>query len=110
MVLFLISATVTVFVLSATIILMVGRDAAVDARLMEVAAGQPVDPSLTEGSKHGLAGIAAAFTSLLKPIRSLISGTDEDMAYRLTLAGFRKAEHLEVYTAAKMLLPVVGIV
>jgi hypothetical protein len=26
------------------------------------------------------------------------------------LAGFRKAEHLEVYTAVKMLLPVVGIV
>ena len=32
------------------------------------------------------------------------------MAYRLTLAGFRKAEHVELYTAAKMLLPVIGIV
>jgi hypothetical protein len=32
------------------------------------------------------------------------------MACRPTLAGFRKAEHLEVYTAVKMLLPVVGIV
>jgi tight adherence protein C len=110
MVLFLISATVTVFVLSATVILMVGRDEGVNARLMEVAARQPVDTSLTEGSKRGLAGIAATFTSLLKPLRSLISGTDEDMAYRLTLAGFRRPEHVEVYTAVKMLLPVVGVV
>jgi len=110
MILFLISATVTIFVLSATVILMMSRDESVDARLMEVAARRPVDPSLTEGSKLGVAGIAASLTGLLKPIRSLISGTDEDMAYRLTLAGFRKAEHVEVYTAVKMLLPVVGIV
>jgi tight adherence protein C len=110
MILFLISATITVFVLSATVILMVSRDESVDARLMEVAARRPVDPSLTEPSKLGISGIAASLTSLLKPIRGLISGTDEDMAYRLTLAGFRKAEHLEVYTAVKMLLPVVGIV
>jgi len=110
MILFLISATVTVFVLSATVILMVSRDESVDARLIEVAARRPVDPSLTEASPLGIAGIAASLTSLLKPIRGLISGTDEDMAYRLMLAGFRKAEHLEVYTAVKMLLPVVGIV
>jgi tight adherence protein C len=110
MILFLISATVTVFVLSATVILMVSRDESVDARLLEVAARRPIDPSLTEASPLGIAGIAASLTSLLKPIRGLISGTDEDMAYRLMLAGFRKAEHLEVYTAVKMLLPVVGIV
>jgi tight adherence protein C len=110
MILFLISATVTVFVLSAAVILMVSRDESIDERLTEVAARRPIDPSLTESSKLGIAGIAAGLTNLLKPIRSLISGTDEDMAYRLTLAGFRKAEHLEVYTALKMLLPVVGIV
>src|SRR5262245_46970327 len=110
MILFLISATVTVFVLSAAVILMMSRDESIDERLMEVAARQLVDPSLTESSKLGIAGIAAGLTNLLKPIRSVISGTDEDMAYRLTLAGFRKAEHLEVYTALKMLLPVVGIV
>lgn len=110
MILFLISATVTVFVLSAAVILMVSRDESIDERLMEVASRRPVDPSLTESPKLGIAGIAAGLTNLLKPIRSLISGTDEDMAYRLTLAGFRKAEHLEVYTALKMLLPVVGIV
>jgi len=45
-----------------------------------------------------------------KPIRSLVSGSDEDMAYRLALAGFRKPEHIEIFTAAKMLLPVIAIV
>jgi hypothetical protein len=53
--------------------------------------------------------VAAILNGAVKPIRDLISGSD-DIAYRLTLAGFRKAEHVEVYTAAKMLLPVIGIV
>jgi tight adherence protein C len=32
------------------------------------------------------------------------------MSYKLTLAGFRKTEHIEIFTATKMLLPVVAIV
>lgn len=39
-----------------------------------------------------------------------MSGSDEDLAYRHTLVGFRKAEHVEIFTATKMLLPVAAIV
>src|SRR5437870_4267306 len=112
-ILFLVSAALTVFIVAAMLILMVSGHEAVDSRLMEIAARrqQPVGPrTLTERSRTGLAGVAAAVTRALKPIRDLISGSDEDLAYRLMLAGFRKTEHVEVYTAAKMLLPVVGIV
>ena len=45
--------------------------------------------------------------------RNLDVSTLKELARRWRpelLAGFRKAEHVEVYTAAKMLLPVVGIV
>src|SRR6476469_11093806 len=108
--LFLISSAITVFVLDAVLILMMGGGEGVDARLMEIAARPKRAGAATwaETPKSGLAQVAAILTGSLKPIRDLISGSD-DMAYRLTLAGFRKAEHVEVYTAAKMLLPVIGI-
>jgi tight adherence protein C len=38
-----------------------------------------------------------------------LSGSDEDLAYKLTLAGFRKPEHVEIFTAIKLLLPVIGV-
>jgi tight adherence protein C len=109
--LFLISSAVTLFLLVAVLIVMMGGSEGVDARLTEIAerpkrAGEPI---WADAPQSGLAQVAAILNGALKPIRDLISGSD-DMAYRLTLAGFRKAEHVEVYTAAKMLLPVIGIV
>jgi len=109
--LFLISSAVTLFLLAAVLIVMVGGSEGVDARLTEIAerpkrAGEPI---WADAPQSGLAQVAAILNGALKPIRDLISGSD-DMAYRLTLAGFRKAEHVEVYTAGKMLLPVFGIV
>jgi tight adherence protein C len=109
--LFLISSAITLFLLAAVLILMMGGSEAVDARLMEIAARPKRAGARTwaDTPKSGLAQVAAILTGPVKPIRDLVSGSD-DMAYRLTLAGFRKAEHIEVYTAAKMLLPVIGIV
>jgi len=109
--LFLISSAVTLFLLAAVVIVMMGGSEGVDERLTEIAARPTRAGALTwaETPKSGLAQVAAILTGSVKPIRDLISGSD-DMAYRLTLAGFRKAEHIEVYTAAKMLLPVIGIV
>jgi len=111
MLLFLVSAAVTVFLLAAAFILMLSGNEAVDERLMEIAAIEVVHaPTLMDTPKSGLAQLAALLTSPFKPIRSLISGSDDDLAYRLALAGFRKAEHVEVYSAAKLLLPIIGIV
>ena len=109
--LFLISSAVTLFLLAAVLIVMVGGSEGVDARLTEIAArpNRGGEPIWADAPQSGLAQVAAILNGALKPIRDLISGSD-DMAYRLTLAGFRKAEHVEVYTAAKMLLPVIGIV
>jgi tight adherence protein C len=108
--LFLISAGITVFILVASLILLVSGTEAVDARLMEVAVRRPAGAPILADSKTGLARIAAVLLGPLKPIRDFISGSDEDMAYRLALAGFRKPEHVEVYTAAKLLLPIVGMI
>ena len=108
--LFLISAAVTLFLLAATLFVILGGTENIDARLMEIAGAEPVRAqTLGEEPKKGLAEAAGVVTGAFKPIRQLISGSDDDLAYRLTLAGFRKAEHVEIYLATKMLLPVAGI-
>ena len=110
MLLFLISAAITVFLLAAGLILLLGGDEPVDARLMEIAASPSSGTSsMGESSQSGLAQMATGISSIFKPVRGLITGSDEDLAYRLTLAGFRKPEHIEIYTALKMLLPVFAI-
>jgi len=110
MLLFLISVTITIFLGSATLILFFSSKDTIDARLMEISAPPtPNSPVIDEAPTSGLAQAAAGVTSIFKPIRSLVSGSDEDMAYRLALAGFRKPEHIEIFTAAKMLLPVLAI-
>ncbi len=111
MLLFLISVTITVFLIAAGLILLLVGKETIDARLMEISAPPPpISPDIVEAPKSGLARAASGITSIFKPIRGLVSGSDADMAYRLTLAGFRKAEHIEIFTATKMLLPVAAIV
>ena len=111
MLLLLISVGITVFLIVAVLILLLSGKDAVDARLMEISAPPPpISPVIVETPTSGLARAAVGITSIFKPIRGLVSGSDEDLAYRLTLAGFRKAEHVEIFTATKMLLPVAAIV
>ncbi|MGB4784558.1 MAG: type II secretion system F family protein [Candidatus Acidiferrum sp.] len=111
MLLFLISVTISVFLIAAVLIMMLSGKESIDARLMEISAPPPpISPAIVEAPTSGLARAAAGITSVFKPIRSVVSGSDEDMSYKLTLAGFRKAEHIEIFTATKMLLPVLAIV
>src|SRR6266404_5066701 len=111
MLLFLVSITITVFLVAALLLTMLSGKETIHARLMEISAPPPpISPDLTEAPTSGLAQAATVITGLLKPIRSVISGSDEDMRYKLKLAGFRKAEHIEIFTATKMFLPVVAIV
>ncbi|HET8891659.1 MAG TPA: type II secretion system F family protein [Candidatus Angelobacter sp.] len=111
MLILLISAAVTVFLLVVAVLMLTGKDP-VEARLMEVSAYTAPDAGtlIAATPSTGLARAAAQITSLFKPFRGLVSGFDQDLAYKLTLAGFRKPEHVEIFTAVKLLLPVVGIV
>ncbi len=111
MLLLIVFATVSIFlVLSLLILLLAGKGAG--ARLAEVAANSRVAPSVIFGQEGttGISGLLATFSKLVKPIRDLIAGNDEDFTYRFTLAGYRKPWHIEVYVAAKLLLPVLALV
>jgi tight adherence protein C len=111
MLIFVISLCVTLFLLLLTLTWLFAGENTVESRLAEVAGTRTLtrDESI-EAHDSTLGSLATAFTGYFKPLRGLVSGDDEDLQYRLGLAGYRKPEHAEIFTACKMLLPVVGIV
>ena len=112
MILFLISTAITVFLLVVTVLLLLPGGDPVEARLMEVSAfpSEGNKSLMMSAPSTALGRAAARITSAFNPVRGLVSGFDQDLAYKLTLAGFRKPEYVEIYTAIKLLLPLVGIV
>jgi tight adherence protein C len=78
--------------------------------LLRVSSARTEPEDSIENTTTGLGQIATSITSYVRPIRDLISGSDDDLRYRLTLAGFRNPEHVEIYTVAKILLPVLGVI
>src|SRR6476646_225330 len=111
MLLLLISAAVTVFLLVVGILVMFTGKDPVETRLMEVSAYTAPDAGtlIVATPSTGLARVAAQIMGFFNPFRGLVSGFDQDLVFKLTLAGFRKPEHVEIFTAAKLLLPVAGI-
>ena len=111
MLLLLISAAVTVFLLVVAVFVMLTGKDPVEARLTEVSAYTAPDAGtlIAATPSTGLARVAVQIMSVFNPFRGLVSGFDQDLAFKLTLAGFRKPEHVEIFTAGKLLLPVAGI-
>src|SRR2546422_2107768 len=96
MLLFLISAAITVFLLAAMLILMLSGKETADARLMEIAASQPVSaPTLAEMPKSGLARVAVCLTRPLQPNRDPLSRSDWDFGYSRPPAGFCQGVHIQ---------------
>jgi tight adherence protein C len=110
---FLISAAITVFLLVIALVTMLTSKDPTEARLMEVSASAPdasTTPIIKTVPTTGLGRAASQLTGLASPVRGLVTGSDQDLEFKLTLAGFRKPEHVEIFTATKLLLPLVGII
>ena len=112
MIILLISAAVTVFLLVIAVLVMLTGSDPVEARLLEVSAFTAPEAGtlIAATPSTGLARVAAQIMGFFNPFRGLVSGFDQDLAFKLTLAGFRKPEHVEIFTAVKLLLPIMGIV
>src|SRR5215472_4495256 len=113
MLVFIVSVAITVFLLLATLYALVAGGDRTEVRLAEVSAVAPASPTaslINTTPTTPLGQVAAKVTALFNPIRGIITGTDADLEYKLMLAGFRKPEHMEIFTAIKMLLPVAGVV
>jgi tight adherence protein C len=113
MLVFVISVAITIFLLLATLLALVTGEDRTEVRLAQVSAAAPQAAStslINTTPTTGLGRVAGHITRIFNPIRGIITGTDADLEYKLLLAGFRKPEHMEIFTATKMLLPVIGIV
>jgi tight adherence protein C len=112
-VVFAISIAITVFLLLATLFALLAGDDPTEVRLAEVSAVTPeagTTSLVNTAPTTGLGRTAAQVTGLLNPIRGIIAGTDANLEYKLMLAGFRKPEHMEIFTAVKMLGPIAGVI
>ncbi|HVP55661.1 MAG TPA: type II secretion system F family protein [Candidatus Eisenbacteria bacterium] len=103
----LIAICVAVAVFAATALIVVaimGEQSAVEARLAEVAPVQPPRNS------HGFRDVLTYVTRPLLPFRRLLrSKGEEDLAYRLGLAGYREPRDIDTFLNAKLLCPVLGV-
>src|SRR5207247_10989978 len=91
--LFLISVTITAFLIAAVLIVLLGGKETIDARLMEISAPPPViSPDLVGGPTNGLARAAAGVTSDFKTLRGMVSGSDENLAYRMASVRLHTSE------------------
>jgi tight adherence protein C len=112
MLLVIISAIITSVLFLVLVYISVGERSLVSDRLRAVAADvqKPASGSLLGDEPTGLAAIASVFTNIIRPIRNLVTSDDEELAYQLSLAGFKEPAQVEVFAAAKIMLPVVGLI
>ena len=96
--------TVALFAAAGLVLLAVGGDqSAIKARLAEVTITVQVTP---RGIRHLLMYI----TRTLLPFRRVLHLKGDDaLAYQLSLAGYREAEHMDTFLNAKLLGPALGV-
>ncbi|MFZ0311362.1 MAG: type II secretion system F family protein [Candidatus Korobacteraceae bacterium] len=69
-----------------------------------------VDGEATETSENrGVQDVFSMLTQPLAPFRDWLRSHDQELSYRMVVAGYRQPEDAETYLSLKLLLPVVGI-
>jgi tight adherence protein C len=88
---------------------MVDRKSPVESRLAAIQ-GRPGFADDTEYEALGAQDLFALVTRPLAPFRDWLRSRDEELGYRLSVAGFRKPEDADTFLSAKLLGPIVGII
>jgi tight adherence protein C len=94
-----------IFSVTALFLLSTAGRSSTEVRLMEVSS-----IVASGNAKYEAGSLMASLTRPLAPVRQWLKSMDEDLGYRLSLAGFRKPEHIENFVSAKLLCPIVGVV
>jgi tight adherence protein C len=90
--------------LALLIVAVVGDGSVVEARLAEVAIAPPPRP------QYGIRELLTYVTQPLLPFRQMLRRNGEDeLANRLSLAGYREPVDIETFLNAKLLCPVLGV-
>ena len=80
-----------------------GDQSPTEARLAELGSLPAANSSYRVGDLFSL------LTQPLAPFRDWLRSRDEELTYRLSVAGYRKPEDVDTFLSAKLLAPVVGI-
>ena len=103
----LITACIAVAVFTAVALVMVatvGNQSIAQARLVEVSSAP------AEDSEYDFRDVLSYVTRLIKPLRGLLRvQEDEDLIFRLSIAGFRQPGDADTFLNAKLLCPVLGV-
>jgi tight adherence protein C len=104
-------AAIGLFAASALVLLkVVGGRSPIEVRLATL---QSQSRAAADGTdvpdEHRVQDVLALVTSPLAPFRNWLRSNDEDLSYRLSLAGYRKPEDADTFLSLKLLLPIVGI-
>lgn len=103
----LITACIAVVLFAATALVMVaifGNQSIAQARLAEVSS-EPADET-----HYDVRNILSGITQLIKPLRGLLRVQgNEDLVYRLSVAGYRDPADADTFLNAKLLCPVLGV-
>ena len=99
---------IALFTASALIILVVvGGPSPTDMRLVELG-GLHADGAEVP-LRYRVGNLLALISAPLAPLRNLLRSNDDELEYRLGLAGYRRPEDAQNYLSAKLLAPVVGV-
>ena len=99
---------IALFTASALIILVVvGGPSPTDMRLVELE-GLPADGAEVP-LRYRLGDLLALISAPLAPLRNLLRSNDDELEYRLSIAGYRRPEDAQNYLTAKLLAPVAGV-
>jgi len=99
---------VALFAASALVILIVaGERSPTEIRLVELGALPGDDAKVP--FRYRVGDLLSFISTPLAPLRNFLRSNDEELAYRLSIAGYRRRQDAETYLSAKLLAPVVGV-
>ena len=92
------------------VLMIVGERSATESRLAALQA--TFDPEAAEAEGAGRfqgQSLITVITSPLAPFRNWLRNRDQDLTYRLGLAGFRNPQDADTFLSFKILCPIIGI-
>ena len=103
-------AALALFAASALVLMIiVGERPPIEVRLAALRARSGVPDDTEAPVEHRAQDLLALITRPLAPFRNWLKSNDAELAYRLSLAGYRKPEDADTFLSLKLLCPIVGI-
>jgi tight adherence protein C len=103
-------AALALFAASALVLLMIsGKRSLTENRLAALQSQARVAYDTQAPDKSEVQDVFALVTRPLAPFRNWLRSNDEELSYRLALAGYRKPEDADTFLSLKLLAPIVGV-